>query len=32
MINFDDATKQKRHKPNWPQISNYPNRILMIVG
>ena len=32
MINFDDVTKQniKEHTPNWPQISDHPNRILTI--
>ena len=32
MINFDDVTKEniKEHKPSWPQIPNYPYRILII--
>ena len=32
MINFDDVVKEniKEHKPNWPQISDHPYRILII--
>ena len=34
MINFDDVTKEniKGRKPSWPQISDYPQRILIIGG
>ena len=34
MINFDDVVKEniKEHKPNWPQISDHPYRILIIWG
>ena len=34
MINFDDVIKEniKKHKPNWPRISGYPYRILIIGG
>ena len=34
MINFDDVTKVKikEHNPNWPQIPDYPYRILTIGG
>ena len=28
MINFDDVTKE--NNPNWPQISDHSNRILII--
>ena len=32
MINFDDVIKEniKEHHPNWPQISDHPQRILII--
>ena len=32
MINFDDVTKEetKEHNPNWPQIHNFPYRMLII--
>ena len=32
MINFDDAIKEniKEHNPNWPQIYDYPYKILII--
>ena len=32
MINFDDVTKEniKEHNPNWPQIPDYPYRILIV--
>ena len=32
MINFDDVTKEetKKHNPNWPQIPNFPYRMLII--
>ena len=32
MINFDDVIKEniKEHNPNWPQIPEYPYRILII--
>ena len=33
MINFDDVVKANiKEYPNWPQISNYPYRILIIGG
>ena len=34
MINFDDFTNEnvKEHNSNWPQISDYPYRILIIEG
>ena len=34
MINFDDVTKEniKEHTLNWPQISHYLYRILIIGG
>ena len=34
MINFDDVTKEniKKHNPDWPQISDHPFKILIIVG
>ena len=34
MINFDDVTKKniKGHNQNWPQIPDYPYRILIIKG
>ena len=32
MINFDDVTKEniKEHNPNWPQIPDRPDIILII--
>ena len=32
MINFDDVIKEgtKEHKPNWPEVPNYPYRILLM--
>ena len=32
MINFDDVVKEniKAHNPNWPQIPDYPYKILII--
>ena len=32
MINFDDVIKEetKRHNPNWPEIPDHPQRILII--
>ena len=32
MINFHDVTKEhiKEHNPNWPQISDHTDRILII--
>ena len=32
MINFDDFTKEniKKHNGNWPEIPDYPYRILII--
>ena len=34
MINFYDFTKEKikERNPNWPQIPDYPYRILIIGG
>ena len=34
LIHFDDVTKEniKGHNPNWPQIPDHPNRILIIGG
>ena len=33
MINFDDGTKENiKNHPNWPKISDYPYRILVIGG
>ena len=34
MINFDDVIIEsiKEHNPNWPQIPDHPNRILIIGG
>ena len=34
MINFDGVRKENitKHNPNWPQISGYPYRILIIGG
>ena len=34
MINIDDVTKDniKEHNPNWPQIPDYPYRILIIAA
>ena len=34
MINFDDVTKEniKEHNPNWPQIPDHPQRILITGG
>ena len=34
MINFDYITKEnlKEHYPIWPQITDHPNRILIIGG
>ena len=34
MINFDDVTKEniKENNSNWPQIPDYPCRILTIGG
>ena len=34
MINFDDVIKDnvKEHNPNWPEIPDYPYRILIIGG
>ena len=34
MINFDGVIKEntKEHNPNWPQILDYPYRILIIGG
>ena len=34
IIKFDDVTKEimKQHKPNWPQISYHPYRLLIVLG
>ena len=34
MINFDDVTKEniKEHNPDWPQIPDHPQIILIIGG
>ena len=34
MINFHDVTKEetKEHNPNWPQVLDHPQRILIIGG
>ena len=34
MINFDDLIKEniKEHNPNWPEIPDYPYRILIAGG
>ena len=34
MIKVDGVVKEniKEHNPNWPQISDHPYRILIIVG
>ena len=34
MINFDDFIKEhiKEHNPNWPEILDYPYRILILGG
>ena len=34
MINFNDAMKEniKEHNPNWPEIPDYPYRILIVEG
>ena len=34
MINFDNVTKEnvKEHNRNWPQIPDFPYRILIIEG
>ena len=34
MINLDDATKGKtrEHNPNWLQILDHPNKMLIIGG
>ena len=34
MINFDYVIKEniKEHNPNWPQIPDYPCKILIIGG
>ena len=34
MINFDDVTKEniKDHNTNWPQIPDYPYKILIFGG
>ena len=34
MTNFDDVIKEhiKQHNPNWPEIPDYPYRILIAGG
>ena len=34
MINFHDVTREetKEHNPNWPQVLDHPQRILIIGG
>ena len=34
MINFNDVPGEntKEWNPNWPQLSDYPNRLLIIGG
>ena len=34
MINFNDGTKEniKKNNPNWSQIPDHPQRILIIGG
>ena len=34
MFNFDYITKEdiKEHNPNWPEIPDYPQRILIVEG
>ena len=34
MISFHDVTKAKikKHNPNWPEIPDYPYRILIAGG
>ena len=34
MFNFDYITKEdiKKHNPNWPEIPDYPHRILIFPG
>ena len=34
MMNFDDITKEtiKEHNPNWPEINDHLQRILIIEG
>ena len=34
MINFDIVAKEniKEHIPNWPQILDYPYKILMVAS
>ena len=34
VINFDDVIKEniKKHNLNWPEIPDYPYRILIIRG
>ena len=34
MINLDNVIKEetKEHNPNWPQLLDHPNRILIIGG
>ena len=33
-INFDEVIKEniKEHNPNWPEIPDYPYRILIVGG
>ena len=34
MINYDNVTKEtiKNHNPNWPQVPDYPQLILILRG
>ena len=33
MINFDDVGKEEtKHNPNWSEVCDHPNRILIIGG
>ena len=32
MINFNDVTKEHKRAQSWPQIPDYPDRILIIGG
>ena len=33
MINYDDVTKENmnEHNPDWPQVSNHPYKIIIII-
>ena len=33
MINFDDVGKEEtKHNPNWSEVRDHPNRILIMGG